>query len=170
MKCHGRETVFLSLASLASSLAVAACLQCHQSVAATNEVPKVGNTADGKKVSLVVRINGFRNDTGVARVSLFSSPRGFPSDAAVAAMTNSVAISGGVAVTEFRGLVPAEYAVGVLHDENLNGRMDTNLVGVPREGYGVSRDVRGKGGPPAFESAKFKIESTNEIVKITVAY
>ena len=43
-------------------------------------------------------------------------------------------------------LNPGKYAVRYYHDENLNGKMDTNLVGKPTEGYGFSNNVIGKVG------------------------
>lgn len=46
-----------------------------------------------------------------------------------------------LAVT-FTDLAPGRYAVQVLHDANDNGRLDTNIVGMPTEGYGFSNNPR----------------------------
>ena len=56
------------------------------------------------------------------------------------------------------------YAVRYYHDENLDGKMETNLVGKPTEGYGFSNNVTGKFGPPPFEKWLFKIEEDKKIV------
>ena len=56
------------------------------------------------------------------------------------------------------------YAVRYYHDENLNAKMETNLVGKPTEGYGFSNNVIGKFGPPPFEKWLFKIDSDKKIV------
>lgn len=61
-------------------------------------------------------------------------------------------------------LKPGKYAVRYYHDENLNGKMDTNLVGKPVEGYGFSNNVIGKLGPPPFEKWLFEINSDKKIV------
>ncbi len=37
------------------------------------------------------------------------------------------------------GLSPGLYAIAVFHDANGNGRLDT-FMGIPREGYGFSRN------------------------------
>jgi uncharacterized protein (DUF2141 family) len=61
-------------------------------------------------------------------------------------------------------LNPGKYAVRYYHDENLNGKMDTNLVGKPTEGYGFSNNVTGKFGPPPFKKWLFEISGNKKIV------
>jgi uncharacterized protein (DUF2141 family) len=61
-------------------------------------------------------------------------------------------------------LIAGKYAVRYYHDENLNGKMDTNLVGKPTEGYGFSNNVVGKFGPPPFEKWLFEIVADKKIV------
>jgi uncharacterized protein (DUF2141 family) len=40
-------------------------------------------------------------------------------------------------------------------DENSNGKLDTNFIGMPREGAGASNDAKGHMGPPKFGAASF---------------
>ena len=54
--------------------------------------------------------------------------------------------------------VPAgTWAVLAYQDENGNGELDRNLIGIPKEPYGFSRDARSKFGPPGFEDAAFEV-------------
>lgn len=54
--------------------------------------------------------------------------------------------------------VPAgTWAVLSYQDENDNGELDRNIVGIPKENYGFSRDARGRFGPPSFEDAAFAV-------------
>ena len=64
----------------------------------------------------------------------------------------------------FNNLTPGKYAVRYYHDENMNGKMETNLVGKPTEGYGFSNNVIGKFGPPPFEKWLFEINDDKKIV------
>jgi uncharacterized protein (DUF2141 family) len=57
-----------------------------------------------------------------------------------------------------------KYAVRYYHDENLNGKMDTNMRGKPTEGYGFSNNVTGKFGPPHFEKWLFDLTEDKKIV------
>lgn len=51
------------------------------------------------------------------------------------------------------GLAPGDYAFSVFHDENGNGKLDTNLIGMPVEPYGFSNDASGNYGPPSFKQS-----------------
>jgi uncharacterized protein (DUF2141 family) len=65
-------------------------------------------------------------------------------------------VSGTVTAT-FSDLAPGTYAVSTLHDENGNGKMDTNVFGIPREGWAVSNNVVTHTHAPSFEQASFEI-------------
>ena len=69
----------------------------------------------------------------------------------------------------FRDLGPGKYAVRFYHDENLNGKMETNLVGKPAEGYGFSNNVTGKLGMPPFEKWLFDLNG-NKMIEIKAVY
>jgi len=61
-------------------------------------------------------------------------------------------------------LSKGSYAARYYHDENMNGEMETNLVGKPTEGYGFSNNVTGKFGAPPFEKWLFKVDGDKKIV------
>ena len=52
---------------------------------------------------------------------------------------------------------PGTYAVQAWHDENDNGRIDRDMLGIPREGIGFSRDAPIRFGPPSFKDAQFAV-------------
>jgi uncharacterized protein (DUF2141 family) len=58
---------------------------------------------------------------------------------------------------------PGKYGIRYFHDENMNGTMDTNLVGKPTEGYGFSNNVIGKFGPPPFVKWLFELTGDKKI-------
>jgi uncharacterized protein (DUF2141 family) len=117
-----------------------------------------------------VEIMGIRNDKGQVLCALFSSATDFPkkSDKAVAHAASD--ISQGHAICEFAGISPGTYAVSVFHDENSNGKLDTNLMGIPREGVGASNSAKGHFGPPKFEAAAFQFSGGRLELKITINY
>jgi len=51
-------------------------------------------------------------------------------------------VSGDTLDVAFADLAPGKYAIRLMHDENDNGKLDTNLVGMPTEGYGFSNNPR----------------------------
>ena len=40
----------------------------------------------------------------------------------------------------------------------MNGKLDTNWLGIPKEGYGFSNDAKGSFGAPPFSAAGFQYE------------
>lgn len=71
------------------------------------------------------------------------------------------------AMLKFDNLPSGTYALAVIHDENGNGKLDT-VMGIPREGFGFSRNPAIRFGPPSFKSARVAITdgATDETVKV----
>ncbi len=104
--------------------------------------------------TLSVRVEGARNARGLIRLALFHSAEGFPEDHPKAVRTLSVAAAGAVEVT-LQDVPEGTWALAVLHDENADGRLDKNLLGVPREGICVSGLSGRMWRIPTFEDARF---------------
>ena len=117
-----------------------------------------------------VEITGLRKDKGQVLCALFSSPVGFPKNSDRAAAHSKSEISHGNAVCEFPGIVAGTYAVSVFHDENSNGKLDSNILGIPREGVGASNNAQGHLGPPKFDAAAFRFAGGRLDLKITMVY
>ena len=127
--------------------------------------------AQTPQVNLIrVEIDGLHNDKGQVLCALFSSAIDFPKRTDKAVTHARSDISHGHASCEFPGIAPGIYAVSVFHDENSNGKMDTNLMGIPREGVGASNDAKGHFGPPKFSAAAFQFSGGRIDLKITINY
>ena len=51
--------------------------------------------------------------------------------------------------------MPSIDRISAFHDENANGKLDKNFIGIPVEGFSASRDARARFGPPSFDDARF---------------
>ena len=102
---------------------------------------------------VTVEIHGIDKHEGSIVVRLYDSKKSWLKDAAhETSMELDAAAAGDV--VEIPMSVPAgEYAVHVYHDLDANGKMKTNFIGIPKEPTGVSRDAKGKMGPPKFKDA-----------------
>lgn len=112
--------------------------------------------ADAAVIS--VSVSNVESAEGTIDCALFSSETGFPMDASEAVGIRHDARPGTVEC-RFENLSAGTYAVAVSHDENGNGKTDTNFVGIPKESWGVSNNVRPKMRAPKFDEAAFALKA-----------
>lgn len=67
------------------------------------------------------------------------------------------ALTAGV-VCIFPNVAAGSYAVSIAHDTNGNKKVDTNFLGIPKEGWGVSNNVMPTMRAPTFEEARFLVK------------
>lgn len=117
---------------------------------------------------LDVDIEKARSAKGLFRVCLTADPANFPACVDDAdAVTRSIPASD--RAISFDGLPLGNYAVAVIHDENSNAKLDT-FAGIPKEGFGFSRNPAIGFGPPRFAAARFAIESDAAVQHIRLRY
>jgi uncharacterized protein (DUF2141 family) len=143
-------------------LVLAACLVSLGQCLAQAALPQGG--------VIYVEVVGLRNNKGQVFCALYASTEGFPKDSQNAIHRDTSSISEKKASCEFSGIEPGTYAVSVFHDENSNGKLDTNFLGIPREGVGASNDARGHMGPPKFHAAQFQFSGGRLNLKIAINY
>lgn len=118
-----------------------------------------------------VKILSIRNSTGTIACALFESPAGFPTEYLRYATSIAVIkIRKTQARCDFLDIPPGTYALAVIHDENMNGKLDINWLGLPREGYGFSNDAKALLSAPAFSTASFPYDGQNLELTISLQY
>jgi len=112
-----------------------------------------------------------RNSTGTVACALFESPVGFPIEV-LSSATNVMVIKirKTQARCDFEDIPPGTYAIAVIHDENMNGKLETNWLGIPTEGYGFSNDATGMIGVPSFSAASFPYDGRNLDLTMSLHY
>jgi len=118
--------------------------------------------------SLEIDVAGMRSARGLIRICLTAEPRNFPGCVDDKhAVTRSVPAS--QHIIRFDDLPPGNYAAALIHDENSNAKLDT-LLGIPREGFGFSRNPPIGFGPPRFAAAEFALGGVAETQQVTMRY
>ena len=117
-----------------------------------------------------VEITGLRNNNGYVLVSVFKEGSGFPDQAEKAVRKAKLGINNRKAAIVFNDIQPGQYAISILHDENGDQKMNTNSLGIPKEGYGFSNNVTGAFGPPSFRRASFKYNGDLSSLTIRTRY
>ncbi|MDB5721533.1 MAG: hypothetical protein JWP15_2151 [Alphaproteobacteria bacterium] len=96
---------------------------------------------------------------------LTAKAAGFPDCAKdMQAVTRTVPADAAASI-RFEGVRPGTYALAIFHDENGNKKLDT-FLGIPREGFGFSRNPTVRFGPPRFAQAGFEVG--DGIARVTV--
>ncbi len=120
---------------------------------------------------LTVAVTGVRNQDGLLQLCLFDRPQAFPDCAGDPAVKRrNLPATPGTMRAVFENVAPGTYAVTVFHDEKRLGRVETNLLGIPRSGVGASNDPAARFGPPRFEDAAFTMPDRPAAIAITMRY
>jgi uncharacterized protein (DUF2141 family) len=105
--------------------------------------------------SLELSFENLRSHKGVLRVCLAPDAKNFP-DCKDKARTLARSLPATGAPMRFEGIPQGDWAVSALHDENGNGKLDT-MAGIPREGFGFSRNPAIGFGAPGFAATRFAV-------------
>jgi uncharacterized protein (DUF2141 family) len=111
--------------------------------------------------SLSVTVTGIKNTKGQLIACLWKEKSGFPTCSKnKGAVKRKLAISGGSMTVSFPNVAPGTYAVTVEHDEDGDGKLKTNIIGMPKEGVGVSNNP---GGIPSWSKAQVRVNGNGTI-------
>ncbi len=64
----------------------------------------------------------------------------------------------------FDSISPGKYAIQFFHDENENQKMDFSLIGIPKEKFGSSNNVKPILGPPKFKKMLFNLTENKKVI------
>ena len=118
---------------------------------------------------LVVTIDGVHSVKGDVYVALFSRAEQFP-DGDYSDRHLKVKASADPFIVIFDGLKPGTYAVGAYHDENGNGKFDTNFIGYPAEGYALSNGIRAIISRPRFSDCAVTVGAEDKPIRLHIKY
>lgn len=121
--------------------------------------------AQDKTGVLQVVVTGLQNNQGMVRIALSNSKENYDSRKE-AYRGLEVPIQNQKATARFKNIPHGTYAIKLYHDANNNGKLDRNFMGIPKEPYGFSNNVRGKFGPPSFKKAQFTFHTDTLTVTI----
>lgn len=119
----------------------------------------VGNAQEVKTFDITVVVKNAENDNGQMFFGLHDNENDFLKKEIRGDIKK---ITDGTSTITFKNVPVGTYAVSVFHDENDNGKLDTNSFGIPNEDYGCSNNAKGFMGPPKWENAKFELKDGNQ--------
>jgi uncharacterized protein (DUF2141 family) len=112
-------------------------------------------------------IEGISEQKGEIRIAVFNSEKDYK-DKENPVHTVVIPVEENSVTWTQDSLPFGTYAIAVYHDKNVNGELDSNLLGIPKEAYGFSNNARGRFGPASWEDAHFEVSSEESTMAIKV--
>jgi uncharacterized protein (DUF2141 family) len=118
---------------------------------------------------LTVTVKAVASDAGKVCIFLFGTKDGWPTNSSKAVRRACAAPRGRTATFHFEKLLPGTYAAFGFHDEDSDGQIKKNFIGMPKEGVGASNDAGGMGGP-SFKAASFSLSESKTVLSFSLRY
>jgi uncharacterized protein (DUF2141 family) len=107
-------------------------------------------------VKLDLTVNNIKKVSGVVVISIYNDENSFPIDGREFRKL-SVEVSASTAWCTINKLPKGKYAIAIFHDQNADGICNLGLFGVPKEGFGFSKNYRPKLKAPTFDDCKIEL-------------
>jgi uncharacterized protein (DUF2141 family) len=120
--------------------------------------------------ALQINVTGVRSAKGQVNLCVFDTEQGFPDCGNNAAVTSRRQAAVPDHMRFDVDVAPGVHAVTVQHDENDNGKLDTNFLGIPREGVGASNHPASRLGPPKFADSAFQLLPEGGRIEVRMVY
>jgi uncharacterized protein (DUF2141 family) len=120
--------------------------------------------------NLTIQIDNLKNNNGEILISLFNDPSKFPDESLTKYYKQiSIKIEDKKVKYTFENLPKDRYVVSILHDENINKKIDKGFI-LPNEGIGVSNYKKiNLFNRPNFNGANFILDR-NKHIEIDINY
>lgn len=127
------------------------------SAVVVSSIAVIGASSTAWSFDLTVRVLGATPGTGQILASLFNSHGSYMSKPY---RDNIALVDGaGISTTVFKELPAGDYAVSLIYDDDSDGELDTNFVGIPTEAFGFSNNATAFFGPPDWAGAAFSLQN-----------
>jgi uncharacterized protein (DUF2141 family) len=104
--------------------------------------------------------------TAVLRIAFYKKENKFPDEGKFAFAKEVKPTKIGDITLEFTDIPMGEYALALYHDSNGNKKLDTNLVGYPKEPFAFSQNIKPKFSAPSYEECKITFNANNTTFSI----
>lgn len=105
---------------------------------------------------LTVQITNIKILKGEIIIGVFNTDVDFLKEG-VAIKNYSIPVNKNSETLVIKDLPKGDYAISLYHDENSDNECNRNFLGIPKEGYGFSNNVKPKFSAPSFKDCKFSL-------------
>ena len=116
--------------------------------------------------TIILKVTGLHSGKGQVKIAVFNSSETWLGDHP--AYNATIDVDGQSVTWKLNDVSYGDYGVAVFHDENSNGKMDKNLLGMPLEPYGFSNNLRIILGAPKWDKGKVAVRNPTTEISIEV--
>ena len=150
----------------AIAVVVAGCASAESPPAGSAPASQTAAPATAGRAGLTIEVKGLKPNQGYVKIAVVDQAKNWGGSAkAIAAV--SARVTGDTMRFGFENMPVGKMAIRLYQDENGNGELDTNMIGIPTEGFGFSGQPSSVG-PPSFEAASFDVPAAGTLVTIEV--
>ncbi len=115
--------------------------------------------------TLTVVVENISKQQGNLMMAVYDKKQNYDGDIEPAYVVREIVATPSMKV-ELDVAAPSTYAIKLYVDENKNGEIDFNIMGIPKEPYGFSNN-KGRFGPPSYTDASFDVAGdTSTTIKL----
>lgn len=126
-------------------------------------------TAQEPTCDISIIIKGLKNTKGQIMISINRGPEGWPEENFIEQRFIPEFTAPNFTVI-FKDMPYGNYAVGVLHDEDKNGEMTKNFIGMPKEAFGFTRNYKVVFRAPKYEESNFEANTPELTLEVDLQH
>jgi len=113
---------------------------------------------------VVVEVNGIQAKAGMVYLAVFNGENSYKNkEVFIARKVDDGATNAKIPLT----LPAGDYVLVAFQDLNKNVKLDTNIIGIPKEPVGIS-NYTGKGIPGGFNKLKMTVSATTKTIQVNL--
>ena len=123
---------------------------------------EIPNDINQETTNIQLLVSGFNNTNGQLAIAIFNNSNSFASESETY-MDSTLTVTDDEMTILIEDINPGTYAISIFHDENENGELDVNWIGMPQEGFGFSNNPSIGFSAPTYDECNFTIEENQTL-------
>jgi len=153
-----------------SIAAIAGLIAAFAAVARADDQQATCDSAAPNQGRLHVSVSGMRSAKGNITITIYPDDAAHFLDGKYKVARQTVPVTLPITTACFALPAPAVYAVALFHDEDGDGHLNTNALGIPTEGYGFSNNPTFYFGPPGLGKVRFTLNPKDNGIDVRMKY
>jgi uncharacterized protein (DUF2141 family) len=112
--------------------------------------------------TLTIQVQGLKQTKGQVQIAIYNDANKFLK-IGNEYRAESVAATANALTYTAKNLPNGEYAIAVFHDINSDGVLNLNFLGIPKEPYGFSKNIKPMWSAPTFSKTKVAVNADTQI-------